>query len=528
MSPPQFPPPHARPGAPRLFDAVVLLAGAGVLAWLFWANAVLASRVIDGTRHFWLDDDMMISMRYGRNLADGHGLSWNPGDRVEGYTNFLWTLVMAAVHATGVADARAAAVVKAINFVLACGSLHLAMRLVRAFAPRSRLATLMVATCFVTCPDVVQWSVWGFETTLLGFLGLVFLVRVSTRGDDLPGYAALALIPLTRSDATYLIVAHATVALAVSRDRRRTLGLVLLALVPAACHLAFRRTYYGAWVPNTYDLKVHLVPDVGERGIFHARRFVAQYAAILTLAAGSAAMLLRRDRRALALFSGVLVTLAYATLVGGDMYPGFRFYGPVMPIVFVFAAAGVVTVVRRRAGGVAWAAVMYVVSVPIFNPFGRLIAASTNGDPDRQLQVAMVVKANALPGSRLAVLCAGVVPYVTRLRALDLAGKSDRHIARLAGVRDAIIGHSKVDPEYTLAQDPDLVVACSHGAVAVAGLSPDAKTADPLHRFVASRAFQTRYLPNPIVQDYLLRETAVFTHPGSPEYARRAWPSGAK
>jgi hypothetical protein len=37
----------------------------------------------------------MISMRYAANLAAGAGLVWNPGERVEGYTNFLWTLLMA-------------------------------------------------------------------------------------------------------------------------------------------------------------------------------------------------------------------------------------------------------------------------------------------------------------------------------------------------------------------------------------------------------------------------------------------------
>jgi hypothetical protein len=29
------------------------------------------------------------------NLVAGHGLVFNPGERVEGYTNFLWTLLMA-------------------------------------------------------------------------------------------------------------------------------------------------------------------------------------------------------------------------------------------------------------------------------------------------------------------------------------------------------------------------------------------------------------------------------------------------
>jgi arabinofuranosyltransferase len=40
----------------------------------------------------WLTDDAFISFRYARNLVEGHGLVYNPGERVEGYSNFLWTL----------------------------------------------------------------------------------------------------------------------------------------------------------------------------------------------------------------------------------------------------------------------------------------------------------------------------------------------------------------------------------------------------------------------------------------------------
>jgi arabinofuranosyltransferase len=46
------------------------------------------SFVAGGERYFVLFDDAMISMRYARNLAAGHGLVWNPGaEPVEGYTN---------------------------------------------------------------------------------------------------------------------------------------------------------------------------------------------------------------------------------------------------------------------------------------------------------------------------------------------------------------------------------------------------------------------------------------------------------
>src|SRR5205085_12438901 len=80
------------------WDRGWLAAGAAALAWIFSRELAHASLVVDGTRYFALDDDMMVSMRYGRNLAEGQGLVWNVGERVEGYTNFLWTLVMAGVH----------------------------------------------------------------------------------------------------------------------------------------------------------------------------------------------------------------------------------------------------------------------------------------------------------------------------------------------------------------------------------------------------------------------------------------------
>ena len=40
----------------------------------------------------WVCDDAFISFRYAENLIHGLGLVYNAGERVEGYTNFLWTM----------------------------------------------------------------------------------------------------------------------------------------------------------------------------------------------------------------------------------------------------------------------------------------------------------------------------------------------------------------------------------------------------------------------------------------------------
>ena len=45
-------------------------------------------------RYLWfVCDDAFITFRYAKNLAHGLGPVWNAGERVEGYTNFLWMMI---------------------------------------------------------------------------------------------------------------------------------------------------------------------------------------------------------------------------------------------------------------------------------------------------------------------------------------------------------------------------------------------------------------------------------------------------
>jgi hypothetical protein len=100
------------------------------------ASAAANSLEVDGIRYFWLDDDQMISMRFARNVAQGFGFVWNPNEAVEGYTNFLWVAVMAALHALPIGDAHASLAVKIVNWALSCEVLLLAERLLLRFHPR--------------------------------------------------------------------------------------------------------------------------------------------------------------------------------------------------------------------------------------------------------------------------------------------------------------------------------------------------------------------------------------------------------
>jgi hypothetical protein len=75
---------------------------------------------IDGKRYFCLFDDAMISMRYAWNFSHGAGLVWNAGERVQGYTNLLMTLIMSpATLAFDKSGAALAIQVLGVGFMLA-------------------------------------------------------------------------------------------------------------------------------------------------------------------------------------------------------------------------------------------------------------------------------------------------------------------------------------------------------------------------------------------------------------------------
>jgi arabinofuranosyltransferase len=499
--------------------------GCGVLAWMFYDHAVKASMSIDGVRYFWIDDDQMISMRYARNLAEGHGLVWNPGEYVEGYSNLLWVLLMAAVHALGAPDTQAALWMQGINFALHLGILYLSLRLLRVFVPDARAAAVLLVAGLVFSMDITFWSVNGFETNLLAVLQLGFLVSLFARGESWPTWLALTLIPLVRSDGVHVWAGDALLAVALSRDRARTLGRLALTLVPVAAHFGWRRFYYGDWLPNTYYLKSVGLPDKTLTGVLYVGRFLLRYGVVLAIACGAAAALLRSDRRAFSFFATVVTTVAYSCVVGGDNFEQCRFFAHTLPVVWVFASLAGHLLIQQPLGRAGLYVALAASLVPQRAPH-PIHAPSVNGDPHYQIIVGVMLREQALADSTVAVIPAGFVPYFSRLRAHDMLGKTDAHIARLPYVPFGLPAHGKYDPEYSFGRDPDLVVSCRSRAAVTSAPRRLAELERPQVDYslsiLASEPFRSRYLPYRIESPWLAARSQVYTHAGSPEHARRA------
>ncbi len=79
----------AEPTAPRWMERSLGRVDQRLLTGVLTVSAMLLAWVVR-----WTQDDAFISLRYARNLADGHGLVYNPGEHIEGYSNFLWTVLL--------------------------------------------------------------------------------------------------------------------------------------------------------------------------------------------------------------------------------------------------------------------------------------------------------------------------------------------------------------------------------------------------------------------------------------------------
>lgn len=98
---------HIHPLPPSVL-ACSLLFGFGLallLARTSWLRLVLTALfclpvVLIQMLGAWLVDDAFISFRYAHNLVSGNGLVFNPGERVEGFTNFLWTMLFIPILAS--------------------------------------------------------------------------------------------------------------------------------------------------------------------------------------------------------------------------------------------------------------------------------------------------------------------------------------------------------------------------------------------------------------------------------------------
>jgi hypothetical protein len=505
--------------AARVLKERYVLVGAIVALLLLWLPPVLVgnSATFAGQRCFWLDDDAMISMRYAHNLANGAGLVWNPGERVEGYTNFLWTLFMALVHLFPIPAATTSLVVMLANLVLAAATVPVIVRLVRLLGGGA-LATAASLAGYVLSQDAMFWATSGGESTLLTLLFLWATYRILRESQlDRPRpatYVIIAFLSLVRADAAFLSCLLGALALVLTRNRRPVLLYFGASLILPVLHELFRLNYYHALLPNTAYVKTSHWPGRTQAGLLYVRQYFSLYPFVILLAIAGALGRSRWTQRALvAVF---LVYAAYVACLGGGVLRHYRFFLPVLPLVMVLAFTGIQ---RLQPAVRLTLVVLGLGSTPLiaFN-YAESLKNDTNNAGN--VRIGLLIKQNTRATARVADIWAGSTFYFSERYAIDLLGKSDSHIAHLPVVTNGRMpGHNKFDFDYSLGVlKPDLVIADFKLPVTEDSMrSMSVGDWAFVGQLYFNPTFQEHYLPNPVA--FETRRT-IFAADWSPERDR--------
>jgi len=459
------------------------------------ALAVLAAFVVQVRAWAFLCDDAFISFRYAEHLGQYGMPVFNvvdPPERVEGYTNFSWVVLLALGSALGLEPTGLAPVLTTAS---AGAVLVLSVLLLRALreewiAPLRPLH-LAPAMLLVALPEAMVWSGSGLET---GFAAAVVLgaMLAWTRGRLVAAGALAALAGLTRPDALLPIAVFGIgwLGARIASQRRvalrevpwRTVGLAAAAFAgPLLAHLLWRHAYYGAWVPNTWPIKAHGMLLRDTYGVAYAQAWIEHvhlwWFAPLVLAI--------RPRHACVLLP-IATVVGYGYAVGGDFMAYSRFY--VVATAALAVAAGWLLAdatdwAESKLGARAqWGALAVVVLTSALwgrearerhahdvAQGGKWIDGKWEGTVamDRFAKVGLAagqwMHANLPPDTWITVGAAGAVPYGAKLPTIDAYGLIDPVIATMpeAGPytgKGARPGHQLQAPRaYILSRDPDLL-----------------------------------------------------------------------
>lgn len=418
-------------------------------------------------------DDAFISFRYAQNMAQGYGLVFNPGERVEGYSNPLWTLLLAGASRAGFDLPRASCW---LGLMFTAGSMWLTWLLAWRIAGErgwSSRRTWLAPVLLALYPGTAYWAYGGLEGPMAAFLVLGFWLLACERSASnralVAGGILGVLAAMTRWEIALLwpiaVLMHATDSsrpLAARLRRGMLLGLVLTALFGVFFVVRFR--YYGEWLPNTYYAKIGgtLLGRLA-RGIPYAAEGAVSWLLPLTLPVW---LIVQRSARSWSIAAAVLVFGLYSAWTGGDHFCWLRFLLPVLPFAAVLAVGTVHELDRALVGRMAGtgrpllvALGMILMVVGIGMRIDILPAREHVGFVTQWQRIGEWARI-AIPGDyRIAIAPVGAMPYYSGHDILDMLGLTDRETAHFGQTDSAEPpGHQKSHVRSLLRRAPEIVL----------------------------------------------------------------------
>jgi arabinofuranosyltransferase len=451
-----------RPSSAYFWAALIWAGAVGLLIWQLYRQRAF------------FHDDAFISLRYVAHLAEHGELTWNLGERVEGYTNFLQIIATAVLVKLGLNPIDS---VRSINAVAAGTLIVSTVLAARRLAPNDPIAIAVGGFFVMSSAPVALWVFGGLEavmvaafiTAAITVILPVYLTNDRPMARSLSAGLLVGLAYLTRPDA---LIVGGTVMLglccfAPGTWWRRFGSAGLLGAAASAIvlpHIVWRLSYYGDLLPNTFYAKVTLplLRRLVIGGHYIAVAMLLLPAVPLGIAGLVWAIRKKRVSPAMGLITATVVGyFLYILWAGGDHMPGARLLVPMVApgSLLVVASLSLNSDPKWRASFAAAAIFVGLVGAVTFQQW-RMDAAAFVGS-----LVGMYISNAWPPGALVALHTAGSTPFFApNLKFIDMLGLNDRAIAHRSPVPirtpwQLVPGHAKGDGAYVLRRAPTYVIA---------------------------------------------------------------------
>ncbi len=286
-------------------------------------------------------DDAYISFRYSANFAEGRGLVYNTGARVEGFSNFLWTIIIGIAMKLGNVDAMYFS--KILGMLATLGLIFATYYCSRLVMGRWHIVNFVPPLLVAANTYLAHWSVMGLASSGYAFLIFVTIFvlflehKHHWRVQVSPFLAALTI--MMRIDGAFFLGIMIPVFWVVLLSRgefnlKRFAWWVLSFAALMVPYFAFRLLYFRSLFPNPYYAKVD--PRIGHsRGMAHLFYFFFQqgWGFMNLWLVPAVAALFWRNRYGILCLVMVLLIAFFVWYVNGDWMPNYRFLLPIIPFV---------------------------------------------------------------------------------------------------------------------------------------------------------------------------------------------------
>jgi len=438
-------------------------------------------------------DDAYITFRYAQNLTDGLGLVYNEGERIEGFSNLSWLLLIAAGMKAGFDPIICA---KYLSLLFGLLTIFISTMLARRFAGRDgNLLFLLCPLVLASSAHFCFWTFSGLETVFFStliVLSAYLYFRESER--SLPVSAiVLSIIAFSRPEGLGYVAVFVAADLIdrtkAAPRRPRVFCFYGILLVSIASLILFKLIYFGSILPNTYYAKPAL-PFAERNFLYLANHYLFSEPGLLVLLVLAALLMIRKAGRGSLLLWAVLIFSWFFIAHSADWMPNYRFHAHTLPVVAILSAAGTAMLVSRmKRPGSALIATLICLSIAVTQALFNLqidvearnydfetrktkeISSLFNPDPyfsegirPPLCEAAIYLIENGSETLTVAARDVGFIGYISRCTIYDLSMINNRMARTKRGLfrRDSsgeilefIFGEMKDD---VLAADPDVVI----------------------------------------------------------------------